>query len=158
MFDTGAGVPGRDTAPLVASLRSAPVTSGHCRARGGWSRSEKCQSQQTLPPLLLPRTNPAWTIRVTAAAVRSEDCEVSSWAIVTHSQCFLFLSASYFQSTIGQCRWRIHFLWLKSEFLCVLYLQWKLTCQLYREVLKALTKTRGLYERWRVGEDGSEFR
>jgi len=26
------------------------------------------------------------------------------------------------------------------------------------EVLKALTKTRGLYERWRVGEDGSEFR
>ena len=122
--------------------------------------SEKCQSQQTLPPLLLrlPRTNPAWTIRVTAAAVRSEDCEVSSWAIVTHSQCFLFLSASYFQSTIGQCRWRIHFLWLKSEFLCVLYLQWKLTCQLHREVLKALTKTRGLYERWRVGEDGSEFR
>ena len=49
-------------------------------------------------------------------------------------------------------------MWLKSEFLCVLYLQWKLTCQLYREVLKALTKTRGLYERWRVGEDGSEFR
>ena len=39
MFDTGAGVPGRDTAPLVASLRSAPVTSGHCRTRGGWSRS-----------------------------------------------------------------------------------------------------------------------
>ena len=33
MFDTGAGVPGRATAPLVASLRSAPVTSGHCRAR-----------------------------------------------------------------------------------------------------------------------------
>ena len=33
MFNTGAGVPGRDTAPLVASLRSAPVTSGHCRAR-----------------------------------------------------------------------------------------------------------------------------
>ena len=33
MFDTGAGVPGRDTALLVASLRSAPVTSGHCRAR-----------------------------------------------------------------------------------------------------------------------------
>ena len=28
----------------------------------------------------------------------------------------------------------------------------------YREVLKALTKTRGLYERWRVGEDGSELR
>jgi len=26
------------------------------------------------------------------------------------------------------------------------------------EVLKALTKTRGLYERWRLGEDGSEFR
>jgi len=26
------------------------------------------------------------------------------------------------------------------------------------EVLKALTKTRGLYERWRVGEDGSELR
>ena len=25
-------------------------------------------------------------------------------------------------------------------------------------MLKALTKTRGLYERWRVGEDGSEFR
>ena len=28
----------------------------------------------------------------------------------------------------------------------------------FREVLKALTKTRGLYDRWRVGEDGSEFR
>ena len=27
-----------------------------------------------------------------------------------------------------------------------------------REVLKALTKTRGLYERWRLGEDGAEFR
>jgi len=26
------------------------------------------------------------------------------------------------------------------------------------EVLKALTKTRGLYERWRLGEDGAEFR
>ena len=101
------------------SLRPAPL-----RGLGpGWSRSEKCQSQQTLATAAAasPGTNSAWTIRVTVAAVRSEDCEVSSWAIVTHSQCFLFLSASYFQSTIGQCRWRIHFLWLKSEFQCALY-------------------------------------
>ena len=28
----------------------------------------------------------------------------------------------------------------------------------YREVLKALTKTRTLYERWRTGDDGAELR